>query len=640
MYDENQSSWVIADKNSLESEYGWYDYENKKWANAVLVKENGYSSSVVERNKSVNIDNSLSALSTYTSSNHGIDWTESTSIFTFTTGSSGGTFSFDYSVSSENNYDKLSITLNEQTIVDGISGVVSSAYTTTLSANTAYTMTATYSKDVSNSTNDDQAVIENIVLPNNLASNLTVTAPGDYGWTSFDVYSLKTFDTYTIGDSGKYVLEGINQVSSAETINKYICSDTTSIECDSLYQIKTVSGNTITGVDEYNIRNLPIRATYLNSRPGTRVEESNILAFYVWIPRFKYKVWNKDKVIGTTNYTYDAYTNGIDIIFENNIEKTGTITCNYSYGEASTDAGSPIETCIDSGTEGYYTHPAFTFGNNELTGFWMGKFEISSSNFSTEYGGGETIALTPRIIPNGVSWRGNTVSNYWKVIKDMQVVNNIYGLDTKVSIIDSHMITNMEWGAVAYLTHSKYGRCTSEENKVCEEITINSNGSYKTGYSNSTSSTYFTTNGMLASTTGNIYGVYDMSGGAQEYVMGNISSSSGNYNYNESSAGSYYSYNGNEKYLTTYTYGSTYNDQTAYNRSRLGDATGEIITVSGGLGGWYSDYAYFAISFSPYFYRGGYFDNGMGAGVFSFDADLGGSDEDISSRAVLAVITS
>ena len=32
------------------------------------------------------------------------------------------------------------------------------------------------------------------------------------------------------------------------------------------------------------------------------------------------------------------------------------------------------------------------------------------------------------------------------------------------------MMKNIEWGAVTYLSHSKYGRCA---NNICEEITIN-----------------------------------------------------------------------------------------------------------------------------------------------------------------------
>ena len=107
------------------------------------------------------------------------------------------------------------------------------------------------------------------------------------------------------------------------------------------------------------------------------------------------------------------------------------------------------------------------------------------------------------------------------------------------------MLTNMEWGAVAYLTNSNYGRCS---NGSCTEVTINNCSTFVTGIgayivSASSSSTNCTTDankyngekGVLASTTGNVYGVYDMSGGSWEYVMGNMSSTADTYTFYNSS---------------------------------------------------------------------------------------------------------
>ena len=135
--------------------------------------------------------------------------------------------------------------------------------------------------------------------------------------------------------------------------------------------------------------------------------------------------------------------------------------------------------------------------------------------------------------------------------------------------------------------------------------------------SSSTCNAYNTTTGMQASTTGNIYGIYDMSGGAYEYVMGNMSSGSGSYTYYPSYAGSNFSYStSTAKYIDTYAYGTTYNDQTAYNRARLGDATGEV--TIGNTDTWYNDYAYFVSSSNSWFQRGGYYSTGSNAGVFIF----------------------
>ena len=387
------------------------------------------------------------------------------------------------------------------------------------------------------------------------------------------------------------------------------------------------------------------RSTYENATSGTEIADADILAFYVWIPRYKYKVWNINKVIGTQSYS--AQTTGIDIVFEDSTNSTGTISCNYSYASPSSTAGSPNETCTGSNGD-YYTHPAFTFGAQELKGFWISKFEISSDTPSATNGGGNSTTLTPRILPNVIAWRGNPLSNFWKVIYDMQTSNNIYGLPTSRTNTDSHMLTNMEWGAVAYLTNSKYGRCT---NGSCTEVTVNNCNTYTTGIganavsAGSTSTTctnadnkYNGSKGMLASTTGNVYGVYDLSGGSWEYTAGNMSKSSGTtYTYYASSAGTNFTYSTDtSKYLIPYSYGTTYNDQTAYNRGRLGDATGEVVLTTGGSGAWYSDYARFLNSANAWFVRGGYYSSSAAAGIFHFNRS-NGNNTSYSTRATLTI---
>ena len=142
---------------------------------------------------------------------------------------------------------------------------------------------------------------------------------------------------------------------------------------------------------------------------------------------------------------------------------------------------------------------------------------------------------------------------------------------------------------------------------------------------------------MNASSTGNIYGIYDLSGGAYEYVMGNMSSGSGSYTYNAKSAGSNFSYSASTaKYIDTYAYGISYGDQTAYNRARLGDATGEVVSSS--YTAWNNDYAYFVNSANPWFARGGGYNSGSSAGVFYFNRFLGGSDRSSSARAALLAL--
>ena len=323
------------------------------------------------------------------------------------------------------------------------------------------------------------------------------------------------------------------------------------------------------------------------------------------------------------------------------------VCSDYSYSDPSSEAGSPNETCTGSNGD-YYTHPAFTFEEDKIRGFWIGKFELSSETPTATDGGGSSTTLTARILPNVNSWRNNNVSNFSTVIQNMQASNNIYGLSTDKSTTDSHMLTNMEWGAVAYLTHSAFGRCYGTD---CTEVTINNCSTYVTGIgadavSASRSSTTCTTDankyngakGVLASTTGNVYGVYDMSGGAYEYVMGNMSSTADTYTFYSRSAGfasSWYNDYSNQKYVNTYANGTTGSDQSAYNRGRLGDATGEVVLSTGGTGGWYNDYAYFPYSSYPWFVRGGNYSNGSIAGVLGFNNNNGNANSYYSARAAL-----
>ena len=467
-----------------------------------------------------------------------------------------------------------------------------------------------------------------------------------------------TMSRYTekIDNSGAnypVLTDGLIPVVYDETTSKWVKADTES--STSIYgwydydQKKWANAVLVTSTN---------RNTYQSAVAGTTIADADILAFYVWIPRYKYKVWNMSKQIG--NSTYDAYNTGIDIVFEDGTSSTGTISCTYTYNVDATAGGINLENelaenCTDSSNKRYYTHPAFTFGDQELKGFWMGKFELSSETPSAKYGGGNSILLTPRILPNVYNWGGNSVGNYWRVIYDMQHSNNIYGLPTSKIIADSHMITNMEWGAVAYLTNSKYGRCTNGE---CVEVGSNpcNNSHFQTGVglpevsvecTGDFAGTEYAYNGNLgifASTTGNIYGVYDMSGGGMEYTMGNASLSSGDSHvYNAVGAGSEYEYSlDNKKYITTYAYGENARDQVAYNRGRLGDATSEV-ALSGGRG-WYGDYDF--INFNNDFgwsTRGSFANvtskNNSIIGIFTSRPIAGYGVSYITTRAILAPLS-
>ena len=541
------------------------------------------------------------------------------------------------------------------------------------------------------------------------------------------------------------------------------------------------------------------RTTYKNASPGTTIPMDDILTMQVWIPRYKYKVWNYN-----ADGTKTSNPQEIEIVFEKETAKTGEITCSDTIsgtGGASETCKIGSTTCTDSTCNNkYYTHPAFTFGEEEISGFWIGKFELT----------GTISSITTK--PNLTSLGEQRVGDFSTNIMKMNDSGNIYGLSATT---DTHMIKNMEWGAVAYLSHSKYGTCTDgtckevninnssdkytgrsagsptaeslaegtyKYNKTKEEETIisggteikptvtndttypwtSSNGLYKSSNQGKNSTTtnlkfsftaptnntylsfdwsvssesekydylYYTItkngtalsdtgtstkiggtdlgtteaalkyinvsrtleagsyiltftyrkdssgakgtdtgyiknikvldtpnvetkmtpigegkDGPSASTTHNIYGVYDMSGGSHEYAMGNIVSNdgstmmSGNNSLNNSgytgiiyADGKYTSYTGtysypNAKYYDKYSFGESELEQ---RRSKLGDSIKEVLNTSDE--GWYSNTLYLPFSDYSWLYRGG---SHMGGGVFISSNFYGNGRSDVSSRLII-----
>ena len=368
------------------------------------------------------------------------------------------------------------------------------------------------------------------------------------------------------------------------------------------------------------------RSKYQSANLGTEIPMDDILTMEVWIPRYKYKVWNYN-----ANGTKTSSPQQIEITFEKENKNTSEITCSDSI---SGTEGKPSETCKLKETNATctdslcnnktYTHPGFTFGNEEIKGFWIGKFELTGtiSNITTK--------------PNLSSIRSQTVSSFETNIMNMKNNNNNnqYGFSTTT---DTHMIKNSEWGAVAYLSHSKYGTCSGGS---CEEVSINNSSSYITGRSAgvpgsssvSASSegtyTYEKENGVKASTTSNIYGVYDMSGGIWEYTMSNIVNSDGKTMITSNSGFSTYP---DTKYYDKYSYSTS---GVLRIRSKLGDGIKEVYNTD--RYGWYSDSSYLGYASRPWFMRGGgTTTTGSEAGLFYSYYYYGGATTSYGTRLVI-----
>ena len=81
-----------------------------------------------------------------------------------------------------------------------------------------------------------------------------------------------------------------------------------------------------------------------------------------------------------------------------------------------------------------------------------GKFEISTTDVTcnSSVSNPNCNKVLPVAIKPGVSsFRYVNIANQFNSIKNIETQYNLDG--------DSHMIKNMEWGAVAYLKQSQYG---------------------------------------------------------------------------------------------------------------------------------------------------------------------------------------
>ena len=125
--------------------------------------------------------------------------------------------------------------------------------------------------------------------------------------------------------------------------------------------------------------------------------------------------------------------------------------------------------------------------------------------------------------------------------------------------------------------------------------------------------------------------MYDMSGGASEYVMGVFADTNGKprsgYNSSDNSG-----FTGMLKDGTTYT-GIAFPDSKYYNLYTGSSYTGHALTETKN---WYSDSASFVYSSGQWFRRGGRYNNSTSAGVFSFDGDGGYSYSYYSFRPVIS----
>ena len=425
-------------------------------------------------------------------------------------------------------------------------------------------------------------------------------------------------------------------------------------------------------------------------------------SMWVWIPRYAYKVNADTKtfdvvfLIGTTD---DYYENGVRKTAKRQTKTDETVdtTTGYTVHPAFTN-----ESSIGYANGGW---------NQELTGIWVSKFEAgyatsngnsapkkaSSVNYSQtsvwasgyETGTGSDGSMPARNWIDGVYGSTTTAIKYptfqglaysmnyinhndaFSISRALTENGNIYGLSK--STTDSHLMKNSEWGAVAYLAQSKYG--LNGTNIYINNVNLHSSTGAQSVYAitgcaaatadadpvttemNTTTKrpkatnvyTWTQASGTKASTTGTIYGIYDMSGGAWERTASLVNNGNGNLTtYGKTLMNSLI--NGkSSQYVTAYPFdsavdknGANLDTASAANYAKntkiYGDGIRETSTAGTGKTSWYTDYSYFPAVNNPFSIRGGYFWDGEGAGLFYFYRNGGNSFYNVGFRSVLVAL--
>ena len=450
---------------------------------------------------------------------------------------------------------------------------------------------------------------------------------------------------------------------------------------------------------------------------NSRTEDGSM---WVWIPRYAYRV---DKInqkfdvvflIGTTDNYYDENGNIQTAKRCNRVDQNVDTTTGYTVHPAFTD-----ETAISYRNGGW---------DKEITGIWVAKFEAgyasgnnstpvkaSSLNYSQSnsyvraiergqsvdgsetarnwldgiYGATKTAIKYPTF--QGTTYSMNYISHNdaYNIAKAMTEEGNIYGFTRST---DSHLMKNSEWGAVAYLSKSKYG--LNETDIAVNNVNLNSGGAARTntagksgvdsvyavtGCTTGSSSegekiiTEDTINGTIgntanngiytwnqltgtkASSSGTIYGIYDLSGGLWERTADYVANGNSSLKMNGNSI----TYDGSTlkttstKYTTTYPFDSS-TDHTSiansdtnlntasnnnYKKNTLiyGDGIRETSTAGTGNTSWQGDYTLYPCLIIPFSIRGGHLWDGPSAGLFCLTRTGGNNYCNGGFRAVLTV---
>ena len=368
----------------------------------------------------------------------------------------------------------------------------------------------------------------------------------------------------------------------------------------------------------------------------------------------------------TDYYVHPAFTNESSINYANggwDKELTGIWVAKFEAGYASGNNNAEVKASSVNYTQASAYVPKVETGTSDMTTTarnWLdGEYGVVSGNTYTWKDGTPMSIKYPTF--QGVTYSMNyiNINDAFNISRVLTEEGNIYGFNS--SSADSHLMKNSEWGAVAYLGHSEYG--LNKQEVYLNNINLN----------NSTQSVYAVTGvttgtvdgdskettieniklvsgnnsnldgvylwnqieGQKASSTGNMYGIFDLSGGTWDRTAGYVANGNGNLK----TYGASLAYDGDTlktvstKYVTVYPHneGISGNLETesknnyAVNTKIFGDAIRETSTSGTGTSSWNADYSCFPALFTPFTLRGGYYWNTSSAGLFAFTRTAGDS---------------
>ena len=459
--------------------------------------------------------------------------------------------------------------------------------------------------------------------------------------------------------------------------------------------VQQVSDSTLTDWYDYNSKKWA----------NAQTEDGSM---WVWIPRYAYKVNTDTKtfdvvfLIGTTDDYYEngvrktakrqtktdetvdtttgytvhpAFTNESSIGYANggwNQELTGIWVSKFEAGFASGNNSATVKESSVKYTQASAYVSGSELGSSDKTStarnFLDGEYGAKSGSDYTFKNGTAPSIKYPTF--QGLTYSMNYISpnDAFSISRALTENGNIYGLSK--STTDSHLMKNSEWGAVAYLAQSKYG--LNGTNIYINNVNLHSSTGAQSVYAitgcaaatadadqvttemNTTTKrpkatnvyTWTQASGTKASTTGTIYGIYDMSGGIWEISSAIVNNGNGNLTkYGKTLMNSLI--NGkSSQYVTAYPFdsavdknGANLDTASAANYAKntkiYGDGIRETSTAGTGKTLWYTDYSYFPAVGSPFFRLGGSLWDGEAAGLFCFTRFIGNSSCDSGFRSVL-----